>query len=102
MHARIFICTLTAFMMLALFGHAEGGSGDGKLDVYYIDVEGGAATLIVTPAGESVLVDTGNPGERDAGRIFAAAQARELSGLIMSSLRTITAITSAGSPGFPP
>jgi hypothetical protein len=34
-----------------------------------VDVEGGAATLLVTPAGESVLVDTGNPGERDPGRI---------------------------------
>ncbi len=39
------------------------------LDIYFIDVEGGAATLIVTPAGQSLLVDTGFPGERDAGRI---------------------------------
>jgi len=74
MHTRISVFTLTALVMFALIGLAEGGQGDGKLDVYYIDVEGGAATLIVTPAGESVLVDTGNPGERDAGRIFAAAQ----------------------------
>jgi hypothetical protein len=29
------------------------------LDIYFIDVEGGAATLIVTPAGESVLLDAG-------------------------------------------
>jgi beta-lactamase superfamily II metal-dependent hydrolase len=40
------------------------------LDIYWIDVEGGAATLIVTPAGESVLIDSGNPGIRDSGRIF--------------------------------
>jgi competence protein ComEC len=39
------------------------------LDVYWIDVEGGAATLLVTPAGESILVDTGWPGPRDAERI---------------------------------
>jgi competence protein ComEC len=44
------------------------------LDVYWIDVEGGAATLIVTPAGESVLVDAGNPGGRDPGRIAKTAK----------------------------
>jgi competence protein ComEC len=42
------------------------------LDIYWIDVEGGAATLIVTPEGESVLIDSGNPGLRDANRIFQA------------------------------
>ncbi|MDG2169871.1 MAG: MBL fold metallo-hydrolase [Opitutales bacterium] len=41
----------------------------GTLKVYWIDAEGGAATLVVTPAGESILIDTGNPGERDPGRI---------------------------------
>jgi hypothetical protein len=47
------------------------------LDIYYVDVEGGAATLIVTPAGESVLVDAGWPGfdGRDAGRIQQAMKA---------------------------
>ena len=45
------------------------------LDVYWIDSEGGGSTLIVTPAGESVLVDTGNPGGRDPARIVAAADA---------------------------
>jgi beta-lactamase superfamily II metal-dependent hydrolase len=43
------------------------------LDIYWVDVEGGAATLVVTPAGESILIDTGNPGGRDAGRIHKAA-----------------------------
>jgi beta-lactamase superfamily II metal-dependent hydrolase len=44
------------------------------LNIYYIDVEGGAATLIVTPAGESILVDAGWPGfdGRDAKRIQKA------------------------------
>jgi competence protein ComEC len=44
------------------------------LDIFYIDVEGGAATLIVTPAGESILVDAGWPGfeGRDAKRIEKA------------------------------
>ena len=44
------------------------------LTVYWVDVEGGAATLIVTPAGESVLVDAGNPGGRDPGRIAKTAK----------------------------
>jgi competence protein ComEC len=45
----------------------------GTLDIYWIDVEGGGATLIVTPSGESLLTDTGNPGERDPGRIVEVA-----------------------------
>src|SRR5258705_9745995 len=44
------------------------------LTIYFIDTEGGAATLIVTPAGESVLIDCGNPGARDADRIFKTAK----------------------------
>lgn len=51
------------------------------LDVYWIDSEGGGSTLIVTPAGESVLIDTGNPGGRDAARIVAVARAAGLSRL---------------------
>lgn len=46
------------------------------LDIYVVDVEGGNATLFVNPAGESLLIDTGNlnGAARDAGRIFAAAK----------------------------
>ncbi|HEY3837905.1 MAG TPA: MBL fold metallo-hydrolase [Bryobacteraceae bacterium] len=48
----------------------------GTLDIYWIDAEGGASTLIVAPSGESMLVDTANrtPDDRDAKRIFSAAQ----------------------------
>jgi beta-lactamase superfamily II metal-dependent hydrolase len=44
------------------------------LDIYFVDVEGGAATLIVTPAGESLLIDSGwpRPDARDPKRIQAA------------------------------
>jgi competence protein ComEC len=47
------------------------------LDIYWIDVEGGAATLIVAPTGESLLIDTGFPAneDRDPKRIAAAASA---------------------------
>src|SRR6266403_3424758 len=46
------------------------------LQIYFIDVEGGQATLFVTPAGHSLLIDTGWPGfdGRDADRIVAAAK----------------------------
>src|SRR5215813_1209248 len=44
------------------------------LDIYFIDVEGGAATLIVTPLGESMLIDSGFPEERDAQRILHVAK----------------------------
>jgi competence protein ComEC len=46
----------------------------GTLDIYFIDVEGGAATLIVTPLNESILIDSGFPTERDASRIFRVAR----------------------------
>ena len=50
-------------------------------DIYWVDVEGGAATLVVSPTGESLLVDTGFPSadNRDAKRIFAATQEAGLS-----------------------
>jgi len=52
-----------------------------SLDIYFIDVEGGQATLIVSPSGESMLVDAGWPGfdGRDADRIAAAAKQAGLS-----------------------
>ena len=51
-----------------------------NLNIYWIDVEGGAATLIVTPEGQSLLVDTGwaMPDDRDAKRIFQVAQKASL------------------------
>ncbi|HKS94746.1 MAG TPA: MBL fold metallo-hydrolase [Terriglobia bacterium] len=49
----------------------------GTLNIYFIDVEGGQATLMVTPGGESLLIDTGWPDAngRDADRIVTAAKA---------------------------
>ena len=48
-----------------------------NLEIYWIDADGGASTLIVSPGGESMLVDSGNrtPDDRDAKRIFMAQQA---------------------------
>src|SRR5437762_12394375 len=63
---------LTLFLLSPAMGQKRG------LDIYFVDTEGGAATLIVTPAGESVLIDNGNPGTRDAERIALAARAAGL------------------------
>jgi beta-lactamase superfamily II metal-dependent hydrolase len=44
-----------------------------NLTIYWIDVEGGAATLFLSPSGESLLIDTGfDTNDRDAHRIVAA------------------------------
>ena len=44
------------------------------LEIYFIDVEGGASTLIIAPSGESLLVDSGFPTDRDAKRIVHVAR----------------------------
>ncbi|SRR5579884_399313 len=67
---RIFLAAL-----VLLWSHSLAPAAN-NLQIYFIDVEGGAATLIVTPAGESLLADTGNPGndDRDPKRIYQATQ----------------------------
>jgi len=57
-------------------GMAPEAVGSKDLQIYFIDVEGGQATLFVTPAGQSLLIDTGWGGNngRDAERIVAAAK----------------------------
>lgn len=71
---------LFATLAFALTLHAQGPAA-GKLRVYFIDVEGGQSTLFVTPAGKSLLIDTGWPDNdfRDADRIAAAAKSAGLS-----------------------
>ena len=55
------------------------GKTDG-LRVFFVDVEGGQATLFVTPGGTSLLIDTGWEGHdgRDADRIVKVARAQGL------------------------
>jgi competence protein ComEC len=66
---------LRHFLLLAAAALTLSGAQK-NLEIYWIDAEGGAATLIVAPSGESMLVDTANrtPDDRDAKRIMAAAQ----------------------------
>lgn len=62
--------------LLAIDVHAQSRT----LDIYWVDVEGGAATLVVSPSGESLLYDAGwENDDRDAKRIFTAARQAGLS-----------------------
>ena len=85
-HCMTVMCQRTLFVLLLslLWGGNALGS---QLDVYFIDVEGGQSTLLVTPGKQSLLIDTGwaadgvpgaAPGDphkaRDANRIVAAAR----------------------------
>jgi competence protein ComEC len=77
---------LPALAALAAVCGAAIAAAPAELSIYFIDVEGGQSTLIVTPEGRSLLIDTGwagdgsgfTPGDphaaRDANRIFAAAR----------------------------
>ncbi len=77
---------LESLFVIAFLLAAQGAAAK-TLDLYFIDVEGGQSTLLVTPKGESLLIDAGwagdggqgsKPGEpsqsRDANRIVAAAR----------------------------
>ena len=67
------IVVLLALVCAVAFAAAQTRS---TLDIYVVDVEGGNATLFVSPSGESFLMDTGNANGavRDAERIVAAAK----------------------------
>ena len=77
MNARSVRLLLLLAAAFALAARASAQSPQSRnLDIYWVDVEGGAATLIVAPSGESLLYDSGwEVGDRDAKRIAAAAKA---------------------------
>jgi competence protein ComEC len=64
---------VSAVALLLATATALAGKADKTLDIYWIDSEGGGSTLIVTPADEAVLIDSGNPGGRDPDRIHKVA-----------------------------
>ena len=69
--------SVTVFVVALAVSISAAQSQMRTLQVYVVDVEGGNATLIVGPTGESALIDTGNGGAnaaRDAGRIVDAAR----------------------------
>jgi beta-lactamase superfamily II metal-dependent hydrolase len=73
---KLFPVVFVAISVSLLAGAAQPTDNPAHgLDIYFTDTEGGAGTLIITPTGESILIDSGNPGTRDADRIHALAQA---------------------------
>ena len=87
-------------VVLVLLAAAVATRAADTLDIYFIDTEGGQATLLVTPAGQSMLIDAGfagldsnNPDKetgRDARRIAAAAKlagVRQIDVLMQRSAR---------------
>jgi beta-lactamase superfamily II metal-dependent hydrolase len=71
MRSLYFVALLSLLLVTPPAALAE--SKPRGLDIYFVDTDGGAATLIVTPLGESVLIECGNPGTRDAERIHKTA-----------------------------
>jgi competence protein ComEC len=78
--ASFVVIALVAVAIATPAAHAAPPATGKVLRVYFVDVEGGQATLFVTPAGESLLIDTGWDGNngRDADRIVAAAKSAGL------------------------
>ena len=73
---RPFLLAILCISLCALYpSHAAHAVAAKPLQIYFIDVEGGQATLLISPSGESLLIDTGWAGfdGRDADRIKAAA-----------------------------
>ena len=77
---KILWLTTVAGLVLLTQGERDSATAQTRatVDIYVIDVEGGNATLVVAPSGESLLIDTGNVAPdaaiRDSERIMAAAK----------------------------
>ena len=68
---------LSLLLALATTPAVAHAQTDDVLQIYLVEVEGGNATLLVSPEGGSLLIDTGNGGanaDRDVGRIMAAVE----------------------------
>ena len=70
----ILLAALLAALLATVAAPAQAAK---TLDIYFIDVEGGQSTLVVSPSGQNLLIDAGYAGNsgRDANRIAAAARA---------------------------
>ncbi len=62
--------TVLALILLAISAFARSK----HLQIYFIDAEGGQSTLVVSPSGEALLIDTGWAGEANAAKIMAAVR----------------------------
>jgi competence protein ComEC len=64
--------TATAIFALTSAPMAQRGTPAKPLEIYVVDTEGGKAALWVAPSGQTLLIDSGNPGNRDLDRLMAA------------------------------
>ena len=69
---KTYVVVLSFLVVSAVLAVAQARSS--ALQIYSIDVEGGQSTLLVSPSGQSMLIDTGWAGfnGRDADRILDA------------------------------
>jgi hypothetical protein len=89
MRKNLLLSAAASFAALLLSGTSDPVSAQTRttLDIYVVDVEGGNATLFVTP-GECFFIDTGNTGPQvgaDALRIMEAAKDAGLTQMITLS-----------------
>src|ERR1700686_401616 len=59
------LVSMVLFVPFSL-AHAQQSTQKKPLDIYFLDTEGGQATLFVSPSGQTMLVDTGFPGNQGA------------------------------------
>jgi beta-lactamase superfamily II metal-dependent hydrolase len=73
---RSFVNTILLFVLASLLLAPNSHATTKDVQIYFVDVEGGQATLLVAPSGQSLLIDTGWPGfnDRDADRIAEAVK----------------------------
>src|SRR5215472_3781026 len=87
------ICSAFFLALFAGTSLCAPAAADPSLEIYFIDVEGGQSTLVVTPGRHTLLIDTGWAGDgsgfrvgdphqaRDANRIVAAAHDAGVDGI---------------------
>ena len=69
---KIMFAAAAFSIAIAAAPNAQTTSAAKALTVYVIDTEGGKAALWITPSGQTVLEDSGNPGARDTDRLMDA------------------------------
>jgi competence protein ComEC len=72
---RLLKAAAVCLSFMSLVSSARSTKPEVPLQIYFIDVEGGQSTLVVSPSGQSLLIDAGWSGNdgRDADRIMSAA-----------------------------
>src|SRR5580693_2920127 len=66
MRLKMPLFVATALFVPFSIAHGQQQIQKKPLDIYFLDTEGGQATLFISPSGQSMLVDTGFPGNQGA------------------------------------